>query len=377
MFLEKQKGCLLDKNTKKTSLYDVHLDLRAKIEDFHGYLMPIQYDSILSEHKCVRNNAGIFDISHMGALLIGGKGATGLVQKIITNDVSDIPDYQALYSPICDQEGGTLDDVLVYKYNQEKYLMVVNCANIRRIDKWINSFKTDDTNINNLSDQLSLLAVQGPKSEEIIRCAIGDGPTALKRFQFTEIVENKMELTVSRTGYTGEDGFEIFVDNSHSVDLWKLLLESGKEAGLKPAGLGARNTLRLEAGYLLYGYEIDDFVSPLEAGLGWAVKFDKTDFIGKPPLLRLKKYGLKRQLVAFKMIDKGIPGTDDDITYQNNVTGKVTSGSFSPTLGIGIGLGFVLNHIAENKRDINIKIRGKEYPAHIVSAPFVTRQTKK
>jgi len=363
----------LDKSSKKTSLYDVHMDLSAKMEDFHGYLMPIQYDSILSEHKCVRNNAGIFDISHMGEFLIEGKGATELVQKIITNDVSILPDYKALYSPMCDEEGGTLDDVIVYKYNSEKYLLVVNCANIKRDDKWINRLQSDDTNVTNLSDHISLLAVQGPKSEDIIRSAIGDKSAELKRFQFNEIIVNKMELTVSRTGYTGEDGFEIFVDNAHTVNLWETLLANGKEAGLKPAGLGARNTLRLEAGYLLYGYDIDDFVSPLEAGIGWTVKFDKIEFLGKSALLRLKRSGLKRKLIAFKMLDKGIPGTDNDIIYQNNVIGKVTSGSFSPTLQIGIGLGYVLKHIAEHKRQISIKIRDKVFPASIVSIPFVTK----
>jgi aminomethyltransferase len=365
--LEKEKSC------KKTPLYDVHVDLSAKMEDFHGYLMPIQYDSILSEHKCVRNNAGIFDISHMGEFLIEGKGATELVQKIITNDVGNLPDHKALYSPMCDEEGGTLDDVIVYKYNSGKYLLVVNCANIKRDDKWIKKLQSDDTNIKNLSDHISLLAVQGPKSEDIIRSAIGDESAALKRFQFNEVIVNKMELTVSRTGYTGEDGFEIFVDNVHIVNLWKTLLENGKEAGLKPAGLGARNTLRLEAGYLLYGYDIDDFVSPLEAGIGWTVNFDKTEFIGKSSLLRLKKSGLKRKLIAFKMHDKGIPGTDNDIIYQNNVIGKVTSGSFSPTLKIGIGLGYVLKHIAEHKRQISIKIRDKDFPASIVSIPFVKK----
>ncbi|MCP4269994.1 MAG: glycine cleavage system aminomethyltransferase GcvT [Candidatus Brocadiaceae bacterium] len=365
-----------DKSYKKTPLYDVHVDLGAKIEGFHGYLMPIQYDSILSEHKCVRNNAGIFDISHMGEFLIEGKGATELVQKIITNDVSNLPDYKALYSPMCDEEGGTLDDVIVYKYNSGKYLLVVNCCNIKRDDKWINRLQSDDISINNLSDQISLLAVQGPKSEDIIRRVIGDESAALKRFHFNEIVVNKMDLTISRTGYTGEDGFEIFVDNSHSVNLWKTLLEDGKKAGLKPAGLGARNTLRLEAGYLLYGYDIDDFVSPLEAGIGWSIKFDKTDFFGKSPLLRLNKYGLKRKLIAFKMHDKGIPGTDNDIIYQGNVIGKVTSGSFSPSLEIGIGLGYVLKHIAEHKRQISIKIRDKDFPANIVSTPFVKMYKK-
>ncbi len=366
-----------DKNSKKTPLYEVHLELGAKMEDFHNFLMPIQYDSILSEHRCVRNNAGIFDVSHMGEFVIEGKGATELVQNIITNDVNNLPDFKAVYSPVCDEDGGALDDVIVYRYNHEKYLLAVNCANIKSFNKWVTRFKTDDIDINNLSDQMSLLAIQGPKSEEIIRCVAGDESAALKYFQFTEITVNKMELTVSRTGYTGEDGFEIFVNNSQCVDLWKTLLEQGKGAGLKPAGLGARNTLRLEAGYLLYGYDIDEFVSPLEAGIDWTVKFDKTDFTGRDSLLRLKKYGLKRKLIAFKMRDKGIPGIDNDIVYQKNVVGKVTSGSFSPTLEIGIGLGYVLTHIEENRRNISIKIRGIDFPARIVSLPFVARQMKK
>lgn len=339
--------------------------------------MPIQYDSILSEHRCVRNNAGIFDVSHMGEFVIEGKGATKLTQSIITNDVDSLPDYKAVYSPICDEEGGILDDAIVYKYDSEKYLLVVNCSNIKKIKKWLNRFKTDDTDIYNLSDQMSLLAVQGPKSEEIIRCVICDKAADLERFQFIKLTENKMELIVSRTGYTGEDGFEIFVNNSHCIDLWKTLLEQGKEAGLKPAGLGARNTLRLEAGYLLYGSDIDDFTTPLEAGIGWTVKFNKPEFSGKNSLLRLKQYGLKRKLIAFKMLDRGIPAFNNDIIYQNNIIGKVTSGSFSPTLEIGIGLGYVLKHIAENKSQISIKIRNKEFPADIVSLPFVKGRGKK
>jgi aminomethyltransferase len=185
-----------------------------------------------------------------------------------------------------------------------------------------------------------------------------------------------MKLTVSRTGYTGEDGFEIFVDNSHCVELWNLLLEKGKDIGLKPAGLGARDTLRLEAGYLLFGNEIDDFTTPMEAGIGWTVKFDKTDFISKDSLLRQNKYGLKRKLIAFKMLDKGIPRTDNDIIHCDNVIGKVTSGTFSPTLEIGIGFGYVLNRIAEQKSEISIRIRDKDFPAKIVSTPFVTQDEK-
>ncbi|ODS33643.1 MAG: T-protein of glycine cleavage system [Candidatus Scalindua rubra] len=361
-------------SNKKTPLYEVHLDFGAKIVDYHNFLMPLQYSSIIHEHKNVRNNAGLFDISHMGEIAIMGKGATEFVQRIITNDVSNLPNYKAAYTPICDDEGGIIDDIVVFKYNPEKYMLVVNCANTNKDNKWINKFKTNNVNINNLSDQISLLAVQGPKSEDIIRLVFGEECTTLSRFQFMEITVGEMQLTVSRTGYTGEDGFEIFVNNSHCVDLWNILLEKGKDTGLEPAGLGARNTLRLEAGYLLYGNDIDDSITPLEANLGWTVKFNKSDFIGKDSLLRLKKYGLKRMFVAFKLLDKGIPRTNNGIIYHNNVIGKVTSGTFSPTLEIGIGFGYVLKHIAEHKSRVSIRIRDTDFPAKIVNTPFITKK---
>ncbi len=364
----------MDNSIKKTPLHDVHQELGAKMVDYYSYKMPLQYDSIISEHRSVRNDAGLFDISHMGEIVIEGSGATEFVQKIITNDVSGLPDCTAVYTPICDEEGGTVDDIVVYKYNTEKYMLVVNCATTKRDLKWINSHKMDNASIRNVSDQISLLAVQGPNSEEIIRFVFGEKCASLSRFQFTELIENEMKPTVSRTGYTGEDGFEIFVDNLHCVELWDLLLKEGKEMGLKPAGLGARDTLRLEAGYLLFGNEIDDFTTPIEAGIGWTVKFDKPDFIGKDALLRSKKNGSKRQLIAFKMLDKGIPRTNNDIVCHGNVIGKVTSGTFSPTLEIGIGTGYVLKHIAENKRQISIRIRETDFPAKIVDTPFITKE---
>jgi aminomethyltransferase len=368
---------ILDSSIKKTPLYDVHINLGARIINYHNFLMPLQYDGIISEHQNVRKNAGLFDISHMGEIVIEGKGATELVQRIITNDVSELPDYKALYTPICDDEGGIIDDIIVFKYNPEKYIFVVNCANTNKDNKWINKFKTDNTSTNNLSDQIALLAVQGPKSEDIIRLVCGEECANLSHFQFTEVTKNEMELTVSRTGYTGEDGFEIFVNQSHCVNLWNVLLEKGKDMGLKSAGLGARDTLRLEAGYLLYGSDIDDFVTPLEANIGWTVKFNKADFIGKDSLLRLTKYGLKRMFVAFKMLDKGVPRTGNEITHHNNVIGKVTSGTFSPSLKIGIGMGYVLKRFAEHKSQINIKIRDKEFPANIVNTPFIDRKVAK
>ena len=363
----------MDDTFKKTPLYNEHVDLGAKIVDYYSFKMPLQYDSIISEHKSVRNDAGLFDISHMGEIVIDGKGATKFVQRIITNDVSNLPDYNAVYSPICDEEGGTIDDIIVYKYNPEKYMFVVNCATTKRDLKWIDKHKTEDTNVNNVSDQVSLLAVQGPKSTEIIRLVFGEECASLPRFQFTELSENEMKPTISRTGYTGEDGFEIFVDNSHCLELWNILLKKGKEMGLNPAGLGARDTLRLEAGYILFGNEIDDFTTPMEAGIGWTVKFDKPDFIGKDALMRSIKSGSKRKLIAFKMVDKGIPRTDNDIVYRDNVIGKVTSGTFSPTLEIGIGNGYVLTHIAEHKRQVSIRIRETDFPAKITNTPFLTK----
>ncbi len=356
---------------RKTPLYDEHVNLGAKIVDYHGFLMPLEYNGIISEHKCVRSNAGLFDISHMGEIVVEGKGATELVQKIITNDISNLTDYKSAYSPICDEEGGIIDDILVFKYNVDRFMLVVNCVNTKKVNKWINKFNSDNVSINDVTDKMSLLAVQGPKSEEIIRMVSGDECAALSRFQFLEITAGEMQLTVSRTGYTGEDGFEIFVGNSYCLELWNMILEKGKEMDMKPTGLGARDTLRLEAGYLLYGNDIDEFITPLEAGIGWTVKFDKTDFIGKDSLLRLKKYGLKRMFVAFKMHDKGIPRRGNEITHNNNVVGKVTSGTFSPSLEIGIGLGYVLKRYAEQKSQINIRIRGKEYPAQIVDTQFI------
>ena len=363
----------MDDSIKKTPLYDEHVDLGAKIVDYYSFKMPLQYDSIISEHKSVRNDAGLFDISHMGEIVIEGKEATEFVQKVITNDVSNLPDYKAVYSPICDEEGGTIDDIIVYKYNSEKYMFVINCATTKRDLKWLIKHKTEDININNVSDQLSLLAVQGPKSAEIMQLVFGEKCTSLSRFQFTELTENEMKPTISRTGYTGEDGFEIFVDKSHCVELWNILLKKGKEMGLKPAGLGARDTLRLEAGYLLFGNEIDDFTTPIEAGIGWTVKFNKPDFIGKDALKRSIKNGSKRKLIAFKMIDKGIPRTNNDIVYRDNVVGKVASGTFSPTLEIGIGTGYVLTHIAEHKSKISIRIRDTDFPAKIVNTTSITK----
>ncbi|MDR4505913.1 MAG: glycine cleavage system aminomethyltransferase GcvT [Candidatus Scalindua sp.] len=359
--------------TKKTPLYDVHVELGAHMTSFCNFFMPVQYESIIGEHRNTRNSAGLFDISHMGEIVVAGKGATELIQQIITNNVRDIQNNHALYTPVCNKEGGIIDDVIVLKFNPEKYMVVANCVNTKKDNDWICKWKTKDTSIENLSDQVALLAVQGPNSERILRETYGEICTTLSRFQFAEITDKKIELTISRTGYTGEDGFEIFVNRQHCEQVWNRLLEKGNPMGLKPAGLGARDTLRLEAGLPLYGNDIDDTTSPFEANIGWTVKFNKRDFIGKDSLLRQREGGIKKKLVAFKMHDKGIPRTDNEILHHYNVIGKVTSGTFSPTLNIGIGLGYVLKDFAEQKSQVTVKIRGKEYAAEIVHAPFITR----
>ncbi|MFQ5963240.1 MAG: glycine cleavage system aminomethyltransferase GcvT [Candidatus Scalinduaceae bacterium] len=364
------------KSNKKTPLHDVHVNLGARIVDFHNFLMPLQYDSIINEHQNVRNNAGIFDISHMGEIIVDGKGATELIQKIMANDVSNLPTNKATYTPICNNDGGIIDDIIVYKYNAEKYMLVVNCANIKKDNDWITKLKTNDTNINNLSDQISLLAIQGPNSEHIIEQVFGEECVSLRRFQFTETTKNEMKLTISRTGYTGEDGFEIFLDQLHCEHLWNMLLEKGKDMELKPAGLGARDTLRLEAGFLLYGNDIDESVTPLEANIGWTVKFNKVNFIGKDSLLKQREHGLKKKLIAFKMLDKAIPRLNNEISYHDDIIGRVTSGTFSPTLGIGIGLGYVPVAFAELDRHIDIKIRSTSHPAVIVNTPFIHKPKK-
>ncbi len=362
---------------KKTPLYDAHIELGAQITSFSNFLMPVQYTSIISEHRNTRNCAGLFDISHMGKIVIEGTGATDLIQQIITNDVTKLQNCHSLYSPVCNQGGGIIDDVIVLKFHPEKYIVIANSMNTRRDLAWIHNWKTNNTNIEDISDRVALIAVQGPESERIIRQTYGETCTTLSRLQFTEINDNNIELTISRTGYTGEDGFEILVYIQHCERVWDRLLEKGTPMGLKPAGIGARDTLRLEACLPLYGNDIDNKTTPLEANIGWTVKFNKKDFTGKDSLLRQRADGVKKELVAFKMHDKGIPRTGNEIIHHHNVIGKVTSGTFSPTQNIGIGLGYVLKDFAAPKSQVNIMIRGAEYTARIVHKPFTQMGRKK
>jgi aminomethyltransferase len=353
--------------------------------DFHGFLMPVQYTGIVDEHLCVRNNAGIFDLSHMGEIEIKGKDALPYLQKLVTNDVERLVDGKALYTPICNEQGGIIDDIIVYRIGKDNFLLVVNSANITKDLEWMREHAGQGVEIVDKSNETALIAIQGPLSESIVGTLnltpLHYDITQLKRFQIKEFKINGTSALLSRTGYTGEDGFEIFLHPEYAEKTWDLLLTEGLKQGLKPVGLGARDTLRLEARLLLYGNDIDETSSPLEAGIGWTVRFDKGDFIGKealltqrtslhPPLTKGEKGGLKK-LIGFEMIDRGIPRTGCPIVdADKNAIGKVTSGTYSPSTKKNIGLGYVEVDYSKISTSIGIMIRDNVYKAVVVKTPF-------
>ncbi|HHT9138255.1 MAG TPA: glycine cleavage system aminomethyltransferase GcvT [Candidatus Wunengus sp. YC60] len=360
---------------KKTQLYDTHLKCNARMVSFHGYVMPLQYDSIINEHHCVRKNAGLFDISHMGRFEVSGDKALPFIQQIITNDAGRLADKQVLYTPVCNEQGGIIDDILVYKWHQKHFMLVVNCSNAEKDLAWLQKQAANyqPIEIRDLTDRVSLIALQGPESARMLEVALNSKFDYMKRFSFDDYVWDGTQITISRTGYTGEDGFEIFVDSEQVVKLWNLLIEKNAQHGLKPIGLGARDTLRLEAGLLLYGNDMDETITPLETTIGWTVKFDKDNFIGKEALLRQKTKGIDRKLVGFEMIDRGIPRHDYPVFKGNEMIGKVASGSFSPSTNKNIGLCLIQSRYAKTGEELQIQIRDNNYKARIVKTPFYKR----
>ncbi len=363
---------------KKTPIYDVHLKYGAKIVSFHDYLMPLQYDSIINEHHQVRKKAGLFDVSHMGRFEILGDNAFPFIQYIITNDAHRLTDNQALYSPICNEQGGIIDDILVYRRHEKHFILVVNCGNTEKDFAWLqrHSAPYQPLEIRDLTETVSLLALQGPLSRHILETTLHIKLDTLKRFFFTDFPWNNTQITISRTGYTGEDGFEIFVEAKYVVDLWNLLLKENMQDGLEPAGLGARDTLRLEACLLLYGNDMDETITPLETIIDWTVKFEKSDFIGRESLLKQKGEGIERKMAGFEMIDRGIPRHNYPVMMENEVIGKVTSGSFSPTTNKSIGLCLIRSQYAKIGEEFQIQIRNGYYRARAVKIPFYRRETK-
>jgi len=362
---------------KKTPLYDEHVKLGGKIIDFAGWALPVQYEGLIKEHEAVRNNAGIFDVSHMGEIVVKGKDAFDFLQYLLTNDLSKMVDNQILYTMMCYPDGGVVDDLLVYKYSQEEYFLVVNAANTEKDFKWMIDNKKDfNIIIENISDQIGLIAIQGPKAEKILQKLTDFDLSTIKYYHFKRDVEvaGVKTLMVSRTGYTGEDGFEVCAKAEDIVTVWNKLLEVGKEEGLKPAGLGARDTLRFEAAMPLYGQEISKDITPLEGGLKFAVKLDKeADFIGKEALKKQWEEGLKRKLVGFEMLERGIPREGYEVHKDGKKIGHVTTGYLSPTLKKNIGNALIDANEAELGNEIYIMIRNKPVKAKIISRKFLEK----
>ncbi len=355
---------------ERTALYPIHKQLGARIVEFAGWEMPVQYEGVRAEHLAVRNAAGLFDVSHMGEIEIRGKDAASFCQWITTNDVYGVDRFQAQYTIFCNHAGGVVDDVILYKFSDENYLFCVNASNTAKDFKWIVEAKsTYEVEITDRSPEFSQIALQGPFSERILSESTGVDIGTLKRFHFRESQWNGLELLIARTGYTGEDGFEIFMPWEKAPELWNSLMETGDQSGIKPCGLGARDTLRIEMGYSLYGHEIDEDINPLEAGLGRYVKMESGDFIGKEALRKALEKGLRHKIVGFQMIDRGIPRQGYGIFKNGVFLGNVTSGTLSPSLEKSIGMGYLTNDIDRNEK-IQIEIRNKMREAETVNMPF-------
>lgn len=363
---------------KKTPLYDKHCELGGKIIDFHGWALPVQYSGIIEEHKRVRTAAGLFDVSHMGEISVKGPDATGFIQKIITNDIQKAACYRVVYSPMCYPGGGVVDDILVYKYSSEFYLLVVNASNIDKDYDWLSQNLEGRVEIENISDYYAQLALQGPESEKILQKLVNINLKDLKFFNFSPEVEIcGGRAIISRSGYTGEDGFEIYIKSEFAPALWDKLLQAGKGYGLAPAGLGARDTLRFEVALPLYGQELSQDITPLEAGLDRFVKLEKENFIGRDALMEQKSVGIKRKIVGFEMVDRGIPRTRYDVLADGEKIGYVTSGNFSPSLEKNLGMALVDSAFSEPGTEVDIVIRNKPTKARIVELPFYSKKYAK
>ena len=367
----------MDDPLKRTPLYASHIALGARMVPFGGWEMPVQYSGIIEEHRAVRTRAGLFDVSHMGEVALAGPGAGPLVQRLVTNDLSRRAAGQALYTPMCTPDGGIIDDLLVYRLGDERLMLVLNAANTAEDLAWIRGHAHGDVQISDRSAETALLALQGPRAQAILERLTPAPVGTIRYYWFREGVEVAgRRALVSRTGYTGEDGFEIYLDSRHAVHVWDAILEAGKPAGILPAGLGARDTLRLEAGLLLHGNDMDKSTTPLEVGLGWTVKLDKGEFVGAQALERQKREGLPRRLVGFVLRERAIARHGFPIREDGATIGVVTSGSFGPTVGNSIGLGFVPPEHAEPGRRIAVEVRGRAVGGTVARLPFYKRDAE-
>jgi len=357
---------------KITAFNQIHKDLGAKMVPYAGFEMPVQYAGVNQEHLVVRNGVGVFDVSHMGQFFIKGPEALELLQYIGSNDASKVKVGQAQYTCLTNEKGGIVDDLIIYRMSEDEWMLVVNASNIDKDWEWINKHNKFDVEIENRSDQLSLLAIQGPKAIEAMQSLTDENLAEIPFYNF-KVAEfaGAKDVIISATGYTGSGGFEIYFDNQYAEMMWEKVMEAGKDFGIEPCGLAARDTLRLEKGFCLYGNEINENISPLEAGLGWITKLNK-DFIGKDVIAQQKENGIEKKLIGFKLIERGVPRQDYKILDENeNEIGVVTSGTQSPVLKEGIGMGYVKTDLAEAGNQILIQVRNKTIKAEIVKTPFI------
>ena len=357
-------------SVKKTGFYNKHLENNAKIVEFAGFYMPIQYTSILEEHKKVRTTVGMFDVSHMGEIEISGSKAMEYINYITINDVSKVQVNQAQYTAMCYEDGGIVDDLIVYHLG-DHYLLVVNAANTQKDFEWVIKNKIDGANIKNVSDEFSQLAIQGKKALDTLQKLTDIDLSKIKFYWFVEGNLAGTQMVISSTGYTGEPGFELYFDRKYSESVWDQIMETGKEFDILPIGLGARDSLRLEKKYCLYGNDIDSSTNPLEAGLGWITKIDKGDFIGKEKLKIIKEKGITRKLMGFEVEGRMIPRHHYEIKKNDENIGFVTSGAFSPVLEKNIGLGYIRIEHANINEEIEIENKGRVASAKIVKTPFL------
>lgn len=359
---------------KRTPLYEEHVTAKAKVIDFGGWEMPVQYAGVIEEHLTVRAKAGLFDVSHMGEVDVRGKDALAFVQHLITNDVAKIADGQILYSPMCYPDGGIVDDLLVYRYDSEHFLLVINASNTDKDYAWMQEqVKGFAVELTNVSAQTAQLALQGPLAEQILQRITDIDLARIKYYWFQHGKVDGVPCLISRTGYTGEDGFEFYLAPEYAPQLWRKILETGKQEGVQPIGLGARDTLRFEARLPLYGNELSAEISPLEAGLGIFVKLNKDEFMGKSVLAGQNEKGVSRKLVGLEMVERGIARSHYPIQKDGEEIGLVTSGSFAPSLNKNIALGLIRSDVAVMGNVLDVIIRGKAVKARIIPTPFYQR----
>ena len=362
---------------KNTALFHIHKKLGAKMVPFAGYNMPVQYEGVTVEHLCVRSGVGVFDVSHMGEFFVRGKGASNFIQKITSNDVNKLFDGKVQYSCFPNLDGGIVDDLLVYRIKEDVYMLVVNASNIEKDWNWITKFLTPDVELENKSEDISLLAVQGPKAIEALQSLTDIDLSNMSYYTFEKGTFAGVEnVLVSATGYTGAGGFEIYFKNTVAEQIWNSVFEAGKNFGIKPIGLAARDTLRLEMGFCLYGNDIDDTTSPIEAGLSWITKFTN-NFNNSDALYKQKEEGISRRLIGFELLERGIPRKDYEIAdEEGNIIGIVTSGTQSPSLQKAIGMGYVQKGFTKSDTEIYIQVRKKSLKAKVVKLPFYKRNER-